>query len=88
MQKLRAYLLNLLIALDQFAGALILGNKADITISAQAWLWHITGKRSWPARLIDAVFWLDPEHCHQSYLSELRGRQLPPELGAKGERND
>lgn len=80
MTRVLAYLKNLLIALDQFLGALILGNDADITISAQAWLWHITGKRSWPCRLIDALLFWDRNHCEESFKSELERKQLPPEL--------
>lgn len=74
------YLRNLLIALDQFAGALLLGNHADITISAQAWLWEMQGKRAWPRKLIDALFWLEKNHCAESYKSEMQRKQFPPEL--------
>ena len=78
--RLTAYLKNLLIALDQLLGVLLFNNDPDMTISAQAWLWHLQGKRDWPYRLIDGLFWFDPDHCHASYLSELKRLQLPEEL--------
>lgn len=84
-QKLGAYLKNLLIAIDQFAGALILGNHADITISAQAWLWHLQGKRDWPYLLIDTLFWFDDNHCQESFENECKGSQLPEECRPKPE---
>ena len=79
-QRFKAWLINVLIALDQLAGAIILGSKADMTISAQAWLWHVQGRRHWLYRLIDRLFWWQKNHCYQSYLSELNRTQLPPEM--------
>lgn len=75
--RIRAYLCNLLIAIDQLIGAGLFGIHADMTISAQAWLWHITGKRSWPYKLIDALFFWQEGHCHDAYMSEVQGKQLP-----------
>lgn len=76
-------LLNLGIALDQFLFCLFtLGHAApDETLSAAAWRWETQGK--WQGKilrpLIDALFWFDPNHCAQSFLSERKGRQLPDE---------
>ena len=70
---------RVLIALDQLAGTLC-GGEPDMTISAYAWLWHIQGKRHWPCRVIDKLFWFAPDHCHASYLSELNRNQLPQEV--------
>lgn len=71
-----------LIAFDQLGNA-ILGGWPDETISSRAWRWHTSGKRHWPRRLIDALFFLDREggkrHCELSFDSEREGRQLPPE---------
>lgn len=69
------------IALDQLANAFLAG-WADETLSSRAWRWEKDGIRAWPRKLID---WLaarlgDANHCHESYLSERRGAQLPPEL--------
>ena len=57
---------------------------ADETLSSHAWRWHLYGVRSWPCRIIDAMFWWDTaggsRHCELSWESERTGRQLPPEL--------
>ena len=68
-----------LIALDQLVNAL-LGGWPDETLSSRAWRWHAAGKRSWPHRVIDRLFFWEDEHCLQSYQSEREGRQLPPEI--------
>lgn len=80
MKRIIAYLKNLLIALDQLLGALFLGNEADMTISAQAWLWHLQGKRDWAYKLIDRLLFWDRNHCAESFRSEKERRQVPPEL--------
>lgn len=79
-QRFKAWLLNVLIALDQLAGAIFLRTEPDMTISAQAWLWHVQGRRHWAYRLIDRLFWWEKNHCYESYLSELNRSQLPPEM--------
>ena len=79
---------SVLIALDQLVNALC-GGWPDETISAVSFRLHRDGIRSWQMRLIDTLFFFDREkdpdtgrvirHCEGSYLSELYGRQLPPE---------
>lgn len=73
-------ILNLLIALDQFVYVLItLGEgMPDETMSAAAYRAYITG-RPWGfmKRVIDRLFWFDPDHCYQAYMSEVNGTQLP-----------
>ena len=73
--------LNLLIALDQFLFCLLtLGHShPDETISAWAWRAELAGKRRgrWARRVIDALFWFDPEHCRTSFESERTKAQLP-----------
>ena len=68
-----------LIALDQFVNAIFNG-WPDETMSSRAYRWEKNGKRSWPRKLIDGVFFWDKNHCRESYESERTGRQLPPEL--------
>lgn len=68
-----------LIALDQLVNS-VCGGWPDETISSRAWRWEQNGKRAWPRRLIDCVFFCDKDHCRESYESEKSGRQLPPEL--------
>ena len=59
---------------------------ADETLSSHCWRWHLYGIRSWPCRLVDALFFWDRStatgrrHCELSYHSEQQRRQLPPEL--------
>lgn len=73
-----------LTALDQLGNA-ILGGWPDETFSSRCWRWHVNGKRSWPQKLVDGIFFLDYDkltgkrHCQLSFESERRGCQLPPE---------
>ena len=70
---------KILIALDQLLNA-ICGGWPDETLSSRAWRWADTGRRYWPMQLIDTLFFWEENHCLDSYLSEKKGRQLPPEL--------
>ena len=70
---------SVLIALDQLANALLDG-WPDETLSSRAWRWEQNGIRSWPRRIIDVLFFFDPEHYRESFESERTGRQQPPEL--------
>lgn len=69
-------LLQILIAIDQLLHTLI-GGHADETLSAAAWRWERDGKRDWPRKTIDALFFWQPDHCFESYRSELLRRHLP-----------
>lgn len=70
---------KLLIAVDQLLNTL-LGGWPDETLSSRAWRWEKDGVRSWPRRFIDMLFFLDQNHCLESFDSERLGRQMPPEL--------
>ena len=65
--------MQVLIAIDQLVNA-IFGGWADESISARAY------RSGWKIRqaLINAMFF-DANHCLDSYLSERRRSQLPPE---------
>jgi len=74
-------LLQAAIAFDQFINCLVSlfigGGWADETISARMWR-----NRAMPwwreARwLVDKLFWGQPNHCYQSFVSELQRKQLP-----------
>lgn len=74
------------IALDQLCNAVIglllipfEKTWADETLSSRAWRWELSGRRMWPRRCIDALFFWDRGHCRESFESERLGRQLPPE---------
>lgn len=69
---MKAYLLNLAIALDQLANSLI-GGSCDETLSARAY------REDWLVQhLINLLFW-DRKHCASAYESEMNGLQLPDE---------
>lgn len=87
--KIRHWLLQLLIAIDQLANVLITpgspGAWADETLSSRAWRMERKGKAFGRLfrPLIDALFRLGGrEHCRKSYEGERLGRDLPPELRA------
>lgn len=72
---MKHWLLQSLIALDQFCNAFFCGGWADETLSSRAY-------REYPrlAKIIDTLLWFDPEHCKTSYMSEAFRAQLPPEF--------
>ena len=68
---------QILIALDQLVNALF-GGWADETLSARCW----RCRDRQPFKLLEPVIgrlFFDPSHCLESYLSERRRFQLPPE---------
>ena len=73
------YVKAVLIAVDQLVNAILAGFP-DETLSSRAWRWEHDGVRVWPRRVIDRLFFWEPNHCRESYQSEHEGRQLPPEL--------
>lgn len=70
---------NLVIAIDQLLNA-VFGGWCDETLSSRAWRWELDGKRAWPRKLIDAIFFWEKDHCQKSCESELDRKQFPPEL--------
>lgn len=67
------------VAVDQLVNAFC-GGWPDETLSSRVWRWELAGKRSWPHKVIDRLFFWESEHCRESYESELARRQWPPEL--------
>lgn len=72
---------QVLIALDQLANALLAGH-ADETLSARAYRLSRDRGRHWPRRVIDALFFWEPDHCEQAHRSELLRRHLPRQYRA------
>lgn len=71
--------LNVLIAFDQLANALLAG-WPDETLSSRAH--RMDGrKRRWTLarQAIDALFFWQPQHCRQAFEAERLRRHLPPE---------
>lgn len=82
MAGLTRYLLHLLIALDQL-GTTALGGWPDETMSSYAYRLHLQGKPAgFMRRVIDRLFFWQPDHCRWAYESERQRAQQPPELRA------
>jgi hypothetical protein len=69
------------IAADQLANTLIAGGWSDETLSARAHRLERRGSKRWARgrRVIDALFFWQPNHCESAYQSEGRRKQLPRE---------
>lgn len=75
---------EVLIAFDQLLNA-IFGGWADETISARAYRLQASQPYKTLRPLIDGLFFFQPEHCKNSFYSELTRSQLPKEYrDAKG----
>jgi len=72
---MKHWLRQTVISFDQLVNAFLFGGWADETLSSRAY-------REFPrlAKIIDLLFWFDPEHCKTSYMSEAFRAQLPPEF--------
>ena len=73
------YAKAVLIAIDQLLNALLCGWPNE-TLSSRCWRWDRDGKRHWPRRMVDALFFWEKNHCQESYESERLRMQMPPEL--------
>jgi hypothetical protein len=65
----KSYWLRVLIAIDQLGNVLILNGKEDHTISGHVGYKVYLGNRTgwlWLSKIIDTLFWFDPEHCFRS----------------------
>ena len=78
--KLKQYIINILVAFDQFINVLFLG-QPDETISSRAWrckdvssFWKVMRK------FIDLLFFFQPQHCFKAYLAELNRKQIQLEI--------
>jgi len=78
---MKAWLLNLAIAVDQLGNVLLAG-APDETLSSRAHRMRAKGQRwwGWTAAAIDALFFFDPNHCARAYESEKRRLQQPRDL--------
>lgn len=78
---MKAWALNLAIALDQLANVLLAG-APDETLSSRAHRMRVKGHRwwGWTADAIDGLLFFDPNHCARAYESERRRLQQPADL--------
>lgn len=78
---MKAWLLNLAIAVDQLANVLLAG-APDETLSSRAHRMRVKGHRwwGWTAAAIDALFFFDPNHCARAHEAEQRRLQQPHDL--------
>ena len=77
---MKTYIINVLIALDQLVNALV-GGWPDETLSSYSYRIHRDGKPwGFLMKVIDRLFWWQPNHCYTAYLLEQSRRQFPPEL--------
>lgn len=67
--------MQFLIALDQLINTLF-GGWADETISSRAWRQRHKRRWSIAVKLIDWIFFWDPNHCENAYYAEIRRRQV------------
>lgn len=84
MDKLKFYILQNFISIDQLFNVL-LGGYADETLSSRAWRAYYDKKPFglFFKPLIDGLFFFDKDHCFNSFLSERLDRQQPPENRSK-----
>ena len=76
-----AYLLNILIALDQLLNVVFCAGEPDETMSSNAWRMEQAGKPwGFMRAVIDALLFFDPDHCASSFIAERERRHLPPEF--------
>ncbi|KAA8555060.1 hypothetical protein [Pseudomonas marginalis] len=77
----RRYFRSLLLAIDQFANALMWG-YVDETLSSRAYRCR-NNKKRWliAERVINCIFWRDRQgtirHCQMAYYAELAREHLP-----------
>ena len=74
-----------LIWLDQGLGGLVstlLKEKAyaDLTLSANAYRWYVSGKRLWPCVWIDLLFFWQDAHCKDAYDYEVKRGHFPENM--------
>ena len=78
--KLKQYIINILIAFDQFINVLLLG-QPDETISSRAWRCKDVSSFWKVMRMsIDLLFFFQKEHCFNAYLAELERKQITTEI--------
>lgn len=73
------WLKNVLVGIDQLLNTVLLG-WPDETFSSRCWRWSRDGVTDIPRMVVDAILFIDRNHCRGSHESEMLRRQMPPEL--------
>lgn len=86
MKRLKWYVVNLLVAIDQLANA-VLGGWCDESLSSHSYrLWRDDKPWGWLMHVIDLLFFWQRQpphvygHCHGAFVKEQARYQLPPEM--------
>lgn len=80
MAKLKTYIFNILVSLDQLLNT-VLGGWADETLSSRAHRAYLKNKPLKFFRyIINGIFWWQADHCLQAYQYEKSRQDMPPEL--------
>lgn len=82
LSKLKTYLFNVSVSLDQLLNTVFLNGYPDETLSSHFYRWNRDSVYKYPMIILDKIAGLfgDKNHCYESYKSEERRRQLPPEF--------
>ena len=80
--KIKQYIENVFIWIDQGINTIILFGYPDETLSSRFYRWYRDDKYKYPMIILDKIasIFNDKNHCYNSYLSEKLNRQLPPEF--------
>lgn len=83
-QSIKNYMRNIAIAADQLANAMIAGSP-DETVSSRVYrgavlVVHPNRAARMAYRTINALFFLQEDHCRAAYLCEKQRAHLPDEL--------
>lgn len=73
MNKFVNYIYEVLLAVDQLGNAILNGDE-DMSISARSFVMDARGKRSWPRKFIDWMFFWQEDHCRNAFISEVEKR--------------
>ena len=68
---------HILIGFDQFLNTLFMG-WPDETLSSRCWRWEQAGIRTWPRKLVDALFFWEREHCKEQLRKREGGQAVAP----------
>ena len=78
--KIKQYLINLLLAVDQLVNVVFLG-QPDETISSRAWRCKDSNS-FWKHfhNFINILFFFQKDHCYKAYLAELERKHITTEI--------